>query len=157
MALCAGPAKAHTPTMRHLRRAGVLAASGFVLLASCSSGTSTKPQSVTVTQKEFTMSTSSSNVKSGNVTVTVNNGGNLQHELVVFRTDLDEKALPMTADGHKIDEEVSGITHLDPEAEDINPGGSKTITIDLPPGRYVFVCNIEDHYKQGMHSVVTSS
>jgi len=142
--------------MRYLRGAGVVAA-GFVLLASCSSGTSAKAQSVTVTQKEFTLSTSSSNVKSGNVTVTVNNGGNLQHELVVFRTDLDEKALPMTADGHKIDEEGSGIAHLDPEAEDVNPGGSKTITIDLPPGRYVFVCNVEDHYKQGMHSVVTSS
>jgi len=143
--------------MTYLRRAGVVAASGIVLLASCSSGSSAKPQSVTVTQKEFTLSTSSSNVKSGNVTVTVNNNGSIQHELVVFRTDLDEKALPMEADGHKIDEEGSGITHLDPEAEDVNPGGSKSITIDLPPGRYVFVCNIEDHYTQGMHSVVTSS
>ena len=143
--------------MTCFRGAGVVLAAGFVLLSSCSSGSSAKPQSVTVTQKEFTLSTSSSNVKSGSVTVTVKNNGSLQHELVVFRTDLDEKALPMTADGHKIDEEGSGITHLDPEAEDINPGDSKTITIDLPPGRYAFVCNIEDHYKQGMHTIVTSS
>jgi len=132
-------------------------ASGFVLLSSCSSGSSAKPQSVTATQKEFTLSASSSSVKSGSVTVTVKNDGNLPHELVVFRTDLAENALPITADGHKVDEEGSGITHLDPEAEDVNPAGSKTITIDLPAGRYVFVCNIEDHYKQGMHTVVTSS
>jgi uncharacterized cupredoxin-like copper-binding protein len=142
--------------MTCLSRVGAVAA-GFMLAASCSSGSGTKPQSVTVTQKEFTLSTSSSNVKSGNVTVTVNNSGSLEHELVVFRSDLDENSLPMEADGHKIDEEGSGITHLEPEAEDVNAGGSKTITIDLPPGRYVFVCNVEDHYKQGMHTVVTSS
>jgi len=141
---------------RHVR--GSLLAFTLVLAAgSCSSGSSPKAHSVNVGQKEFSLSVSSRSVAAGSVTVTVDNKGAVTHELVVFRTALDENSLPLEAGGHKIDEEGAGITHLDPEAEDVATGSSKTITIDLPPGRYVFVCNIEDHYKQGMHTVVTSS
>ena len=129
----------------------------LVGLASCSSSSDSKSKTLTLTVKEFSISASSSKAVSGPVTVTVQNKGKIAHEIVAFRTDLDEKSLPLTADGHKVDEEGQGITHLDPEAEDVTPDGSKTITIDLPAGRYVFVCNIEDHYKQGMRAVVTTS
>ena len=143
--------------MTHSRRPALIAAAGVALLASCSSGSSVNANSTTVTETDSSLTASPSTVASGPVTVTVHNKGQLAHELVVFRTDLDENALPLEPDGHKIDEEGSGITHLDPEAEDIDPGGSQTITVDLPAGRYVFVCNVADHYKQGMHAVVTST
>ena len=157
MALYRGDGGAHTPTVTYVRKASLVAAAAVVLLASCSSSSSSGRNSITVTEKDFSLSATSSKVVKGNVTVTVKNEGSQQHELVFFRTDLDENNMPLEPDGRKIDEEGSGITHLDPEAEDLNPGDSKTITIDLPAGRYVVVCNIELHYKQGMHTVVTSA
>ena len=36
------------------------------------------------------------------------------------------------------------------------PGGqSKSESIDLKPGKYVFVCNIPGHYKDGMAGQLT--
>jgi uncharacterized cupredoxin-like copper-binding protein len=146
--------------MRYSAPVAAIVTTTIVLVAGCSSSSSSSGAShgaLTVTEKEFSLSLSSSEVDAGRVTVTVKNEGAVPHELVVFRTDLDETSLPLLADGHRIDEEASGITHLDPEAEDVGSADSKTITIDLPPGRYVFVCNLADHYTSGMHAVVTSS
>jgi uncharacterized cupredoxin-like copper-binding protein len=33
--------------------------------------------------------------------------------------------------------------------------GTQARTIDLTPGKYLFVCNIPGHFKQGMYTVVT--
>lgn len=129
----------------------------MVGLASCSSGSNPTPSALTVTEKDFSVSVSSTKVAAGSFKVTVANEGAIVHELVVFRTDLDEGSLPHTADDQRIDEEGAGITHLDPEAEGIAPNGSKSITIDLPAGRYIFSCNLPGHYRQGMHTLVTAS
>jgi len=132
----------------------VTAIGGLAGLAACSSGG--KPD-VTVTEREFKVSPSTDNLTAGKVRIKVVNAGTAAHELVAFRTDLDEGALPLTAKGDRIDEEGTGITHLDPEAEDVAPGKSKTITIELAKGRYVFVCNLAGHYQSGMHAVLTVS
>ena len=101
------------------------------------------------------MTPSASNVAAGKIKITTRNEGAAEHELVVFRTSLDESKLPLTKAGDRIDEEGAGITHLDPEAEGVKPKHSKTITITLSRGRYVLVCNLALHYTQGMHAVVT--
>ena len=132
----------------------VAAMVGVLGLGACGSGKS-KPD-LTVTEKEYSLSSSSAQVTAGKVKIEVAVAGQLTHEFVAFATDLPEDQLPLTAKGDRIDEEGKGITHLDPEAEDVAPGKSKTITIDLPKGRYVFVCNLEDHYGKGMHTVVTA-
>jgi uncharacterized cupredoxin-like copper-binding protein len=41
------------------------------------------------------------------------------------------------------------------EVEDLAPGKSATLSVNLTPGRYVLVCNIPGHYKHGMHASVT--
>lgn len=123
-------------------------------LYGCSSG---KDSGNTVTERDFSVQPSSSTVKAGTLTIKVKNSSKQEHELVVFRTDLAEAKLPLNADGDRVDEKAAGITHLDPEAEGVAPGKSKTITIDLPAGRYVFICNLAGHYGQGMHAVVTVS
>lgn len=110
--------------------------------------------SLAVTQSEFALGLSSTTVRSGSVPITVTNNGTIEHEFVVFKTDLAETALPLVKDGTRIDEEGPGITHLDPEAEDVKPSTSKSITVVFAPGRYVLVCNLPVHYKQGMHVVL---
>jgi len=126
-------------------------------LSACGGSTGTQAgakSSVTATQQEYSIKLSTESVKGGNVGIKVENTGKIEHELVAFRTDLDEAALPLGSDG-KIDEKGEGITHLDPEAEGVAPGKNQSISVDLVPGRYVLVCNLPGHYQQGMHAVLT--
>lgn len=126
------------------------------LLESCSSKDS-QPPDVTLTLKETSIRSTIDTLEGGKLRVTAKNEGSVVHEFVAFRTDLEEGSLPMTSQGDRVDEGGAGITHLDPEAEDVSPGKSKTITLDLPAGRYVFACNLPGHYSLGMHTVITAT
>jgi uncharacterized cupredoxin-like copper-binding protein len=105
------------------------------------------------TVREFSLTLDHNQVAAGRMKLTVHNNGAAEHEVVAFRTNLGDTDLPMNGD--RINEDGAGITHIDPEAEDVASGSSKTITLNLSPGRYVFVCNLKGHYQQGMHSVLT--
>jgi uncharacterized cupredoxin-like copper-binding protein len=87
-------------------------------------------------------------VKAGNVVLRVSNKGPDRHELLVVRSD--GQALPLRSDGLTVDEEAvekreAGV--LEPGA----PGGHRELAVNLAPGRYVFMCNMEGHYMSGMH------
>jgi len=127
-----------------------LAAAG---LGACSSGGGPK-EKLGADEFEYQIRLDRTTVPAGAVRVTAHNRGNSVHELVAFRTDLADGALPTTSTG-LVDEERAGLTHLDPEAEAIAAGASKAITLHLEPGRYVLVCNLPDHYRQGMHTALT--
>ncbi len=43
----------------------------------------------------------------------------------------------------------------DVATDDIDPGGSEELTVDLAPGDYDFVCTIGDHAAQGMEGTLT--
>jgi len=140
-------------------RLGVLGATAVLLmgaLGACGSDSkSSSTAGLTATEKEFSIKLNLGSTKAGAVRLKVHNAGAALHELVAFRSDLDEEALPLVADGSKVDETGTGITHLDPEAENIAAGADNTISIDLTAGRYVLVCNLAGHYTQGMHAVLT--
>lgn len=123
-------------------------------LASCSSSKSSSGASLHLTLSEFKITADSPTVPAGKVSVSAQSKGTIEHELVAFKTDLAETDLPLLADKSRIDEEGAGITHIDPEAEGIKPGSTKTLQLDLAAGRYVFVCNLPLHYGQGMRVVV---
>ena len=92
-------------------------------------------------------------IMSGKTNVMISNMGTAPHELLVFKSDLDPSAYPTDAAGD-IKEEGAGVT-LTSDGENIDPAGSQARTIVLVPGKYVFVCNIPGHFKQGMFAVVT--
>ncbi len=94
-----------------------------------------------------------STIKSGATDFTITNDGVDPHEFLIFKSELDPTAYPTDAAGD-VQEEGAGVT-LVSDGENIDPGGSQTRTVDLAPGRYVFLCNIAGHFKQGMFSVVT--
>ena len=81
----------------------------------------------------------------------VRNTGKIAHEFVIFKTDLAPDDLPLNKDGDAVDEEGEGVEHVD-EIEDINPGKTKSLTVDLDAGKYVLICNLPTHYKLGMHT-----
>lgn len=96
-----------------------------------------------------------SSAGSGEVTFRISNQDpDMVHEFVVFKTDLAEDALPVTAD--QVNEDSPDLT-LVGEKEDIAPGDSADLTVDLDAGNYVVICNITGHYSKGMHASFTVS
>ena len=94
--------------------------------------------------KEWSISPSVTTVDAGSVTFNVKNTGpSYGHEFVILKTDIAPAALPKKTDG-SIDEEGEGMTSPG-EVEDLPVGGRNSATIDLAPGRYLFVCNLVDH------------
>jgi len=130
----------------------VLACLIVPLLAACGGSNSID---VALTSYEITPDKTSAD--SGEITFNIHNDAtDLTHEFVVFKTDLPEDQLPLNDEGI-IDEEGAGITVVD-EVEDIEPGASADLTVNLDPGNYVLVCNIdsdEQHYQHGMHVAFT--
>jgi hypothetical protein len=89
----------------------------------------------------------------GQVDLRITNGGRVQHELLVFRSDLPPSAYP-TNDGDIV-EDGPGVSLIS-DGDNIDPGDIQTRTVDLTqPGTYLFVCNLHGHFKAGMYSEVT--
>jgi hypothetical protein len=100
-------------------------------------------------------------VPSGTVTVTAGNIGGERHEVVIVRAD-DPDSLPV-ADG-QVQEDQLPEGALIGEIESFAAGDTCAGTFELPPGDYVFFCNIveeesdgtlESHYEEGMRTTVT--
>jgi uncharacterized cupredoxin-like copper-binding protein len=106
----------------------------------------------TITLSEWKV-TVASTMKAGTATFAIANAGTIQHELLVFKSDLAPSAYPVDKSGDII-EDGAGVTLLS-DGENIDAGGSQARTVDLTPGTYLFVCNIPGHFKAGMFQVVT--
>jgi uncharacterized cupredoxin-like copper-binding protein len=117
---------------------------------------------IDATLSNFKIELGSASAKTGDVSFKIKNNGPSVHEFVVFKTDLAPDQLPTTtADNGAtiVDEEGQGIQAID-EKEDIPVGSSTTLTVNLSPGKYVLICNIETdggHYELGMHTGFTVS
>jgi uncharacterized cupredoxin-like copper-binding protein len=95
-----------------------------------------------------------SSIKAGTVNLEAANFGTIQHELLVFKSDLSPSQFPVDKNGDII-EDGPGI-NLVSDGDNIDPGKTQTRTVVLTqPGTYLFVCNIPGHFKAGMYSVVT--
>lgn len=92
----------------------------------------------------------------GSVTFEVANAGTFTHELVVIRGESYE-SLPLAANGSVIEEDLleGALVGRTPR---IATGDSETLTVDLEPGAYVFLCNIvagpSSHAAQGQRLAV---
>ena len=86
-------------------------------------------------------------IKPGELTLTLKNEGNLEHNLVLLNNNKHEN-LELSADGSMADESKLDILG---KIEGIQPGESGELVIaDLPAGTYAFICNTPGHYDQGM-------
>lgn len=114
---------------------------------------------VDVAEREFEILLDEEAGAEGLTTFVVSNVGNEMHEFLVIRTDLAPNALPINADGSYFENGPG--TELVDEIEDIMPGEIVELTLDLPAGNYVLICNmvevedngeVESHYAEGMYA-----
>ena len=115
------------------------------------------PAKIDVGLTTYKIEMSKTSANSGDIVFHVHNDAtDLTHEFVIFKTDLPEDQLPLTADG-AVDEEGAGVTHID-EVE-VEPGQASDLAVNLESGNYVMICNINDnneqHYMHGMHQAFT--
>ena len=154
----------------HARWVGLLLASLVLGTAACSSssnseGSSSSPpstsadtgQNVSVSLQQWSV-TPSITPGPGSVTFSVTNNGTIPHEFVVLKTDTSAAEIPLgkfEGEPDRINEDTAG-TNVG-ETGDMDAGATQTLTVQLAPGHYVFLCNLPDHYAQGMHVDVTVS
>ncbi|KAA1011348.1 hypothetical protein FVF58_15520 [Paraburkholderia panacisoli] len=133
--------------MIHNPRAAVFLG-GTALSLVCSLGYAEETVKATLL-KDNTIQLDASHVKAGSVTFEVSNAPDtgLMHELVVLKTDMADDKLPVK-NGQVRESQFKKMG----EVEDISPGKSRHITLKLPPGRYVLICNQTGHYSMGMHT-----
>jgi uncharacterized cupredoxin-like copper-binding protein len=103
---------------------------------------------------DFSVHRTTGTAASGLVGFQLSNNGPSTHELIVVRTDRASAQLPLERDGLTVNEEGPGVDFLD-EAEGLDIGDRRTLTLDLAPGHYVLFCNMEGHYLGGMHAAFT--
>jgi uncharacterized cupredoxin-like copper-binding protein len=107
---------------------------------------------VDLSLKDFELTVSPDRVSAGDVTFRASNDGPSTHEFEVFSgaDGVDVDSLPVEAGVANTD----GLTLID-EVEDITPGATQELTVDLDAGAYALVCNLPAHYEQGMRATFT--
>ena len=104
---------------------------------------------------KMTMVVDPTSVKAGKITFTLTNTGTIEHEMVVLPlpagTAYDKLPVETTGpDADKVSEDGSlG------EVPELAAGATASVTIDMPAGSYVLVCNIAKHYAMGMEAPFT--
>ena len=132
--------------MRKIGTALAIVAALLIGLTGC--GDDDKAEgTIDVTLSDFKIELSDASVPAGEVTFKLDNQGPSLHEFVVFKTDLGLDELPTDDTGDVV--ENDDFAPLD-EIEDIEDGASPELKMDLAAGDYVLICNVPDHFRQGM-------
>jgi uncharacterized cupredoxin-like copper-binding protein len=121
-----------------------------VATVGCSSNSSAAGDGIPVTAQDFSITVSPTSIAAGEVTFDVTNQGPSTHEFVIIKSDQDPGSFPVE-DGEVPEDTLDVID----EIEDIAPNTSPSLTVSLDAGFYVLMCNLPDHYQQGMHAGLT--
>jgi uncharacterized cupredoxin-like copper-binding protein len=103
---------------------------------------------------EMFLNLSQNGATAGTVTFAVTNEGQRNHEFLVLKTDTLAADLPIVTfegESDRIDEEAADVEAIgEIEEDELGPGASASLDVDLQPGHYVLLCNLKGHYRMGM-------
>jgi len=122
-----------------------------------SAGCAGSPASVTaaghlaVELRDYTLSSDTTSIAAGAVTIDITNAGPTTHELVIDRTTLEAADLPLAADGVSVDESADAL-HRVTTVPPLRLGARHQLTVQLTPGHYVLYCNLAGHYLGAMRT-----
>lgn len=140
------------------RHARTLLAIGTLLAllgaASCSSDDASSDAggatTVDVTMRDWSIEVDPAAVPAGEIAFEASNDGPTTHEFEIFSGDIPTEPLPVS-DGVA----DTGDLVLVDEVEDVVAGTTAELTVDLDVGEYLVICNLADHYEQGMSTTLT--
>lgn len=161
--------------MRGLFAVMALASIAAVFAAGCGSdsGTTTEKESeaangsggggasggaeptLTIKMGEFFFAPKNVAAKAGATTIEAPNEGSVEHEMVIFKTNMDPGKLPTEANGEVDEEKMDKIAESAGEIPDVEASETKSSQFKLTPGRYVMFCNLPGHYAGGMYGTLT--
>jgi uncharacterized cupredoxin-like copper-binding protein len=118
--------------------------------ADADNGTGSSPGDgggIAATLADTSIVLTSASAPAGPVSFDIANDGSTVHEFEVLRTEISADALPV--ESGVVQTSAESIEIVD-EVEDIAPGTTTALSVDLGPGAYVVICNIPTHYDAGM-------
>lgn len=131
-----------------LRQRALFIAAALLLVACGGGGGQPATGDVIVDMREYSVKSSKDAIPAGSLKILVRNVGSSAHDFKIIKSDLPSDKLPQEGGKAKEDGKVA-------ETGELNPGGRQTLTVDLKPGTYIFICNVVGHYGLGMHTPVT--
>jgi uncharacterized cupredoxin-like copper-binding protein len=119
-----------------------------LLVVSCAQPAETAPSDSQVVAEltDYKITVNVPSVKAGKIKIGVRNVASMEHSFEVLKTDLAPDKLPVDGGSAKAKEDGKV-----GEIKSIPAGKSAAVTIDLTPGKYVFICNVAAHYQLGMY------
>jgi uncharacterized cupredoxin-like copper-binding protein len=102
---------------------------------------------ITGSVKEWEVNVDATAAEAGTVDFTIANEGTIGHEFLIVKTDIAPGDIPV--EGDHFPEDASDIEVID-EIGEFTKGTTEALTVTLEPGSYQLVCNLPDHYENGM-------
>jgi len=147
-------AQQNPPVSSPVAASSTTSASSLIAASPTNQQPSSSATKINVTETEMAIKVSSATAPTGPIDFVIHNSGKIPHEFVVFKTSVPDNKLPLK--GSNLDESGKGIKHIaEIGADQLKSGATKTLNVNLPPGRYVLVCNIPGHFMAGMKTDFT--
>jgi uncharacterized cupredoxin-like copper-binding protein len=107
---------------------------------------------VTVTENTFSLKPSPDSVQAGTITFHVTNQAtDIPHQLTVIRTEVAAAQLPVDSQDDPLLNQLEVVGQTD----NVAPGQSADLTLDLSAGHYALICALHGHYHAGMYADFT--
>lgn len=110
---------------------------------------------VHVDEHDFGIRMSQATLPAGNYVFVDTNHGPSPHELVMWKTSLPARHIPLEAAAHKVNEDSPALASALDSGSSLDPGETRLLTTTLERGHYVIVCNLPGHFMAGMHVDIT--
>ncbi len=137
------------PIRRRALLIGSAALAGAVLAAPALAAAPAKPVTITMGKGAiFQTSVAPKAPKAGKFAFTLRNMGALRHEAVILRTNVRYDRLPVK-NNRAVETGRKGAIR------NVAAGRTGRLTISLPAGKYVIICNLPGHYLGGMRTPFT--
>lgn len=121
-------------------------AAGLVV-ASASPADNEASAVVSLTLTEWKLTPGQVTVRPGRISFVVRNDGTMAHEFVVLKSHLHHHTLKVKG-GKAVETTRVG------RIRQIPSGTSKRITLKVPAGKYVLLCNMLGHYQAGQYAAL---
>lgn len=130
-----------------LALAAAISSAGLLAITASAADTAQSGGAVSVALVEWKLLPEEVTVRAGRVTFVVRNNGKMDHEFLVLRSDRHHHSLKVKK-GQAVETGLLGEIPL------IAKGTTKRITLNVPRGRYVMLCNLIGHYQAGQFAAL---